>query len=123
MEVRSNPIRDKSRVFALRIVKCCKMLMEQDKEFILSKQLIRSGTSIGANVIEALSASSRKDFIYKLTIALKEANESFYWISLIQESGYAKTAKKELGTVSIDAKELIALLTAIIKTSRASLSS
>ncbi len=81
-------LRDKSYLFALRIVKLHKHLTDQHKEYILSKQILRSGTSIGALVREAQYAQSLKDFISKLSIALKEANETEYWIMLLKDSEF-----------------------------------
>ena len=81
--MKENAIRDKSFAFALRIVKLYQYLTEQKKEYVLSKQLLRSGTAIGALVREAQQAESKADFIHKLAIALKEANESDYWLDLL----------------------------------------
>ena len=86
--MKENIIKNKSFDFALRIVKLYQYLSEQKKEFVLSKQLLRSGTSIGANIREADQAESKADFIHKLSISLKEANESEYWIELLYKSGY-----------------------------------
>ena len=81
---KDNIIQTKSYDFALRIVKLYKHLSQEKKEFVLSKQLLRSGTSIGANIEEAIGGQSRKDFFAKLTIAYKEARESHYWIRLLK---------------------------------------
>jgi four helix bundle protein len=78
----------KSYLFSLEIIKCYKSLSDSKKEYVLSKQLLRSGTSIGSNVNEALSAESKKDFIHKLGIALKEAKETSYWLNLLGDSDY-----------------------------------
>ena len=80
--------RAKSRAFALRVVKSCRFLQSERKEYVLSKQLLRSGTAIGALVREAEYAESRADFVHKLHIALKEASETDYWIDLLCDSGY-----------------------------------
>ena len=80
----NNPVEEKSFHFAVRIIKLCKYLQENKKEYILSKQLLRSGTSIGANIMESQQAQSRADFISKLSIALKEAVETNYWLRLLQ---------------------------------------
>ena len=85
---KDNVVRDKSYAFALRIMELYKLLCEEKKEYILSKQLLRSGTSIGANIEEAIGGQSRKDFFAKLTIANKEARETHYWIRLLTDSGY-----------------------------------
>lgn len=83
-----NIIRDKSYQFAIRIIKLYKLLAEEKKEFVISKQVLKSGTSIGANVEEALGAQSRPDFLHKLAIAYKEARETHYWIRLLRDSNY-----------------------------------
>ena len=112
----SNAIEEKSFHFAVRIVKLCKYLREDKKEYILSKQLARSGTSIGANIIESQQAQSRADFISKLNIALKEAVETNYWLRLLQATDYL--TDYEYSSVISDCRELEKLLTAIIKTTR-----
>lgn len=86
--MRENILRTKSFDFALRIIKLFQYLSEDKKEYVLSKQLLRSGTSIGANIRESEHAQSRADFIHKLSISLKEANETDYWIELLFKSGY-----------------------------------
>lgn len=83
-------IEDKSFQFAVRIVKLCRYLEETKKEYVLSKQIMRSGTAIGANVAESQQAQSRADFISKMSIALKEAVETNYWLRLLQETNYIK---------------------------------
>lgn len=114
--MRENAIRDKSFAFALRIVKLYQYLTEQKKEYVLSKQLLRSGTAIGALVREAQQAESKADFVHKLAIALKEANESDYWLELLHQSGYIDL--KGFQSISADAKELLKLLTSIIKSTK-----
>lgn len=84
-------VKDKSFRFAVRIVRLYQYLTKEKKEFVLSKQLLRSGTSIGANVKEAIQAESKADFIHKLSIALKEASETEYWLELLQETSYRET--------------------------------
>ena len=111
-----NAIEEKSFHFAVRVVKLCKYLQENKKEYILSKQLMRSGTSIGANIIESQQAQSRADFISKLNIALKEAVETNYWLRLLRATDYLTDS--EYMSVIDDCKELEKLLTAIIKTTR-----
>lgn len=113
---KSNPIRDKSYAFALHIVMFCKSLMTERKEFVLSKQLLRSGTSIGANVEEAIQAQSRKDFISKLSIALKEVHETHYWLRLLRDSHFASA--QETRALFEETLEIIYLLTAILKSTR-----
>ena len=111
-----NAIEEKSFRFALRTVNLYKYLCEHHKEFILSKQLMRSGTSIGANVCEAQQAQSRPDFLAKLCIALKEAVETDYWLRLLHESKYL--TDEQFSSIIEDCKELERLLTSIIKTTR-----
>lgn len=108
-----NIIEIKSYKFAIDIVNIYKKL-QLDKEYVLSKQLLRSGTSIGANVMEGLRGSSRKDFVHKMNIALKEANETEYWIRLLQDTGYLD---KNLSLLS-DCKELCRILNAIVRTTK-----
>ena len=84
----SSPLLDKSKAFALRIIKVCNEVKREKKESILTNQLVRSGTSIGANIREAFYAHSKADFVAKLQIALKECSESEYWLELLIESGY-----------------------------------
>ena len=112
----NNTVEEKSFRFSVRIVKLCKLLQEEKKEYILSKQLIRAGTSIGANVIESQQAQSRADFISKLNIALKEAVETNYWLRLLRATDYLTDAAYE--SMIADCKELEKLLTAIVKTTR-----
>jgi four helix bundle protein len=115
---RPSPIREKSFVFAIRILKLSRFLQETKREYVLSKQIMRSGTSIGALVREAEQAESTPDFIHKLAIALKEAHETDYWIELLHE-----TRLIELGgynSIKQADTELIRILTSIIKTTRKS---
>ena len=109
-------VRDKSFAFALRIVNLCRSLAEERREFVLSRQLLRSGTAIGALVREAEQAESRADFVHKMSIALKEANETQYWIDLLHQADYIDGR----GFTSIQATntELLKLLTAIVKTTK-----
>lgn len=111
-----NVIEIKSFSFAVRIINLCKHLGETKKEYTLTKQLLRSGTSIGANVAEAQQAQSRPDFISKLSIALKEAVETNYWLRLLQATDYLSEAEFE--SIHSDCQELEKLLTAIIKSSK-----
>jgi len=109
-------LRDKSFAFALQVVRLSQELQQNQKEFVLSKQILRSGTAIGALVREGEFAQSKSDFINKLSIALKEANETEYWILLLQES---KLIKDELAdSLQSDCKELIAMLVASVKTAK-----
>jgi four helix bundle protein len=112
-----NPLRDKSYKFALRTVRLYKYLTLGRREFVLSKQVLRSGTSIGANVVEATQAQSKADFTHKLSISLKEAFETQYWIELLRDSEYLS---KELADSLIsDCCELQKILTASVRTSKA----
>ena len=106
----------KSFLFAVRIVKLCKYLSCSKKEHVLSKQLLRAGTSIGANIAEAEQAQSRADFISKMSIALKEAVETNYWLRLLQASEYLSEA--EFSSIYSDCRELEKMLTAIVKTAK-----
>ena len=113
-------LKDKSKAFALRVIRLYKYLCEEKKEHILSKQLLRSGTSIGANVAEAFFGQSEADFLSKLSIAQKETGETMYWLELLHESDYLK--HNEYNSVYCDAEELIKLLTSSIKTVKDKLS-
>ena len=104
----NNIIQEKSFAFAIRIVNLNKHLITEKKEFILSKQLLRSGTSIGANVEEAIGAVSDKDFLNKLGIAYKEARESIYWLKLLQATDYI--TKEEFESIHNDAEEICKIL-------------
>ncbi len=108
-------IGDKSYAFSLQIISIYKVLKEEN-EFILSKQILRSGTSIGANVNEAISAVSKKDFVNKLSIALKEARETKYWLNLLKDSNYLN---QDIFNISNrDCNELIKILSSIIITTK-----
>ncbi len=111
-----NVIRSKSKAFALRIIRMYQYLCNEKKEFVLSKQVLRSGTSIGANVSEALRGQSRADFFAKLNIALKEASETEYWLELLHESGYID--KGAFDSLYSDNQELLRILVAITKTQK-----
>ena len=109
----------KSYTFALRIVKLYKYLVAEKKEYVLSKQLLRSGTAIGALIKEGEHAQSKADFLNKMNVALKEANETEYWIELLRDSEYLSTS--ESLSILEDSTELIRLLISIVKTTKASL--
>ena len=111
-----NAIKEKSKAFALRIIRIYQYLREQKHEFVLSKQILRSGTSIGANIREAQRAQSKPDFYSKMNIALKEADETSYWLELLFESEYIDKAAFE--SVYSDCEEIIKLLTSITKTQK-----
>ena len=108
-----NQIVDKSFQFAIRIVNLYKHLCSEYKEFTLSKQLLRSGTSIGANIAEAVYGSSRKDFVAKLYVAEKEASETLYWLELLNSCDYIPDAPYQ--SMHQDCRELLAMLAASIK--------
>ncbi len=114
--MKENTLREKSYSFALRIVKMCKYLGEEKKEFVLSKQILRSGTSVGANIEEANQGQSKADFIHKLSISLKEAVETNYWLRLLRDSEYLSETQAE--SLLTDCRELEKLLTASIKTAK-----
>lgn len=116
--MKENIIKNKSFNFALKIVKLCQYLVDTKKEYVLSKQMLRSGTSIGANIREAEHAQSKSDFIHKMSIALKEANETDYWIELLHKSGTIDDLQFE--SMNGDIAELLKMLVSIVKTSRVS---
>ncbi|MBP5556212.1 MAG: four helix bundle protein [Bacteroidales bacterium] len=110
-------LRDKSYAFAVRMVKFYQFLRNEKSEFVLSKQILRSGTSIGANIEEASGTQSCKDFTAKLHIALKEARETHYWIRLLHDTDFISS--EQCDDLLKDAEEIIALLTASLKTIKA----
>ena len=112
----SQTIQDKSFSFAVRIVRLCKMIYSERKEYVLSNQLMRSGTSIGANIAEAQNAQSRADFLSKLNIALKEATETKYWLRLLRATDYLKEA--EYTSIIQDCVELEKILVCSVRTIR-----
>ncbi len=114
--MRENIVKDKSFRFASLIVSTYKELTEKRKEFVMSKQLLRSGTAVGALIREAEYAESKADFLHKMYIALKEANETLYWIDLLFESKFL--SKEQYNTVFPLAEELLKLLVSITKTSK-----
>jgi len=109
-------LRDKSYAFAIRIVKLSRHLQIEKKEFVLSKQILRSGTAIGALIREAEFGQSKADFTHKMNIALKEANETEYWLSILTDTDYLD--QKLFESLQSDCKELIAMLVATVKTSK-----
>ena len=111
--MKENVIMRKSFAFSVRIVNLYKYLSEQKKEYVISKQIYRSGTSIGANIAEAQRAQSTADFVAKMKIALKEANETQYWLQLLHETNYI--TEKEFTSVHNDLLEVLKILTAICK--------
>lgn len=111
-----NHVLGKSKAFAVRIIKLYKYLTESKNEYVLSKQLLRSGTSIGANITEAECGFSRKDFLAKMYIAFKECAETKYWLELLHETDYI--TENEFNSIVTDCEELLKLLTAITKTTK-----
>ncbi|TCI85102.1 four helix bundle protein [Tenacibaculum sp. M341] len=116
MKLENNPLQNKSYDFALQVVKLCKNLMKNQKEFVLSKQLLRSGTSVGANIIEANGAISRADFSSKISIAYKECLETKYWLSLLKDSNDLK--EDNFKFLFDKADEIAKILFSILKKTR-----
>jgi four helix bundle protein len=114
--MRESILKDKSYQFALRIIKLYKFLATDKKEYVLSKQILRSGTSIGANIEESAHGESKKDFIHKLSIAQKEANETHYWLRLLHDSNFID--EKSFKSMLTDCEEILKLTTASIKTAK-----
>lgn len=117
--MKDNIVKNKSFGFAVRIVKLYQYLCEQKKEFVLSKQLLRSGTSVGAMVREAEHAESKTDFKHKMAIAQKEINETIYWLELLRETEYLTSEQFE--STNADAIEIIKLITAILKSTKSNI--
>mgnify|MGYP000753298642 CR=1 FL=1 len=114
--MRKNILKEKSYSFAIFIVQLSQYLVTEKKEYVLSKQLLRSGTAIGALIREAEFAQSKADFIHKMSISLKEANETMYWLDLLKDTKFINEEKyEELHPIS---KELVAMLVSTIKTSK-----
>ena len=111
--MKDNIIQIKSKAFAIRIIRLYRYLIETKKEYVLSKQLLRSGTSIGANICEALCGVSKKDFLSKMHISFKECVETQYWLDLLAETDYL--SKNEYDSISSDCEELRKLLSSITK--------
>ena len=116
MNARENAVQEKSLQFAVRIVKLCRIIRNEKHEYELASQLLRSGTSIGANISESKNAQSRNDFINKLNVALKEGDETEYWLTLLYKAEILD--KRSYDFIHADCAELIRLLTSIIKTSK-----
>ena len=105
-------VRDKSKMFAIRIVKLYRYLCDEKKEWVLSKQLLRSGTSIGANIVEAQAAVSRKDFLAKMYVSFKECCETEYWLELLHETGYLTNEEFEsINQDNITLKKMLSSIT------------
>ena len=112
--MKSGALRDKTKHFAVRIIRFVSYLRDEKREFVMSKQILRSATSIGANVRESWNAQSRSDFQHKLSIALKEADETAYWLELLVESEIID--RKQFDSLYSDLDEIIAMLTTSVKT-------
>lgn len=117
--MKDSPLSVKSYAFALRIVRLYQFIADEHREFVLSKQVLRSGTSIGANVEESIHAQSKVDFIHKLSIGRKEANETNYWVRLLRDAGYIE--EKLAISFLADCEELQRMLAASIKTAKSNL--
>ena len=114
--MKKNVVKIKSFAFAIRIVKLYKFLVSEHREYVLSKQILRCGTSVGAMVREAEHSESTVDFVHKLAIAQKEINETIYWLELLKETDFL--SQEQFESINSDAVELIKLLTSIIKTTK-----
>jgi len=117
--MKENNIKDKSFAFAVRVVRLYQHVTEQKREYILSKQILRSGTSVGAMIREAEHGQSKADFIHKFAIAQKEINETIYWLELLHETGYID--ENQFESLNNDAVELIKIITVIIKNTKKNL--
>ena len=115
-EGKENIIASKSYSFSLKVIELYKYLISEKKEYVLSKQFLRSGTSIGANVHEAVASESKKDFVHKLGIALKEARETSYWLRLLKDSSYISS--EQATELSGASEEIIRILNSIILTTK-----
>jgi four helix bundle protein len=118
--MKKSPIKTKSYLLAIQIVELYKRLSEQRKEYVLSQQILKSGTSVGANVREAIQAESKADFIHKMCIALKENSETEYWLELLRDTNYLD--EPTFDSLHRECEEVSKLLTAIIKSSKEKLS-
>lgn len=114
--MKKNIVKEKSYNLAIRIVRLCQLLQREKSELVLTRQLLRSGTAPGALVREAEHAESKKDFIHKMAIGLKEINETEYWIRLLHDTGYI--SQKEFNSIYSDVEEVLKLFISIVKTSK-----
>ena len=112
----NNPAKDKSLSLGVQIIKLARRIQKEEKEYIVSRQILKSGTSIGANIRESQNAQSKADFVSKLTIALKEADETQYWLELMMLSELI--SETEYNDLLKDLKEIIAILTSSVKTAK-----
>lgn len=115
-KMKNNPLKDKSYAFAIRIVKLSQYLQIEKREFVLSKQVLRSGTAVGALIREGEFGQSKADFISKMSISLKEANETEYWLCILKDTNYME--EKIFLSLQSDCKELIAMLVSSVKTAK-----
>ena len=114
--MKNSPLKEKSYKFAIRIVKLSQFLQKDKKEFVLSKQVLRSGTGVGALIREAEFGQSKADFTSKMSIALKEASETEYWLSLLMDTEFI--SEDQFMSLQSDIKEIIAMLVSTVKTSK-----
>ena len=119
MDKKENIVVEKSYKFAIRIIKMYQHIAGEKKEFVLSKQILRSGTSVGANLEEASGSISKKEFIAKTQIGYKEAKETLYWLRLLHDTGYIETAAFK--SISVDCEELLRIIASILKTSKSNI--
>jgi len=117
LKTKDNPLKEKSYQFAIHVVKLSQYLQQDKKEFVLSRQLLRSGTGVGALIREAEFGQSRADFAHKMSISLKEANETEYWLSLLKDTDFI--GEDQFMSLQSDCRELIAMLVATVKTAKA----
>lgn len=115
--MKGSPLKNKSYAFAIRVVKLSQFLQTDKKEFILCKQILRSGTAIGALIREGEFAQSKADFINKMNVALKEANEAEYWLCILKDTNYID--EKLFESLQSDCREIIAMLVSTVKTAKA----
>ncbi|MDE5419901.1 four helix bundle protein [Labilibaculum sp. DW002] len=118
--MKSNLVKDKAYDFAVRIINLYKYLKTEKQEYVLSKQILRCGTSVGANIEEAIGGISKKDFIAKLQISYKEAREAHYWLRLLHDTDYID--KKIFDSLRLDCEEILKILSKILETSKTNLS-
>ena len=115
-EIKSNPLKDKSYTFAIQIVRLSQYLVSERREYVLSKQLLRSGTAVGALIREGEFAASKADFVNKFTVSLKEANETEFWLMLLKDTDYLDD--DQFNVLDSQCKELISTLVSLIKTTK-----
>lgn len=114
--MKDNPVLEKSLVFALRIVRLYRYLVEEKKEYVLSKELLISGTHVGKHIKEAVNAESRQSFVHEMGVARRKASEAEYWLQLLHQGDYL--SDKEFASIETDRADIFKLLTSIVKTSK-----